>query len=427
MLILVTGATGFIGSALVERLQQDGHVLRVAVRDPAAARARWPGIDAQAVDFATATRVEAWEPLLEGVEAIVNTVGIIRETRDQTFRSLHVDAPVALFDAATAAGVARIIQLSALGADADAVSAYHRSKREADEALAARHPHAAIVQPSLVFGMGGESARHFLRMAAAPVRMLPGDGRQRVQPIHVDDLCDAIAALIRIERMPPRVAAVGPQCLELRDYLAMLRAGLGAGRAWPMRVPMPVMRLLARLGDRAARVPIDSERLAMLERGNCADAASITALLGRVPRPVPAFIPRAEAARLLREQRVQLGITLLRWSIALVWLASGIVSLGVWPVEQSLAMLARVGLHGSLASIALYGAAGLDIAFGIGTLVLAGQALRRLYEAQIALIVGYTLLIAMFLPELLLHPFAPILKNLPMLAALALLRWNERA
>ncbi|RYD14297.1 MAG: NAD-dependent epimerase/dehydratase family protein [Lysobacteraceae bacterium] len=427
MLILVTGATGFIGSALVERLQHGGHALRVAVRDPAAALARWPGIDARAVDFASATRPDAWRPLLEGVGAVVNTVGIIREARGQTFRNLHVEAPVALFDAASAAGVERFIQVSALGADAGAVSAYHRSKREADEALASRHSHAVIVQPSLVFGAGGQSARLFLRMAAAPVQMLPGQGRQRVQPIHVDDLCDAIAGLIEVDRMPPRIAAVGPQCLELRQYLSLLRAALGAGRAWQLRVPVSLMRVIARIGDRFARMPIDSERLAMLERGNCADAGPIIALLGRSPRAASAFIPRPEAERLLREQRVQFATTWLRWSLALVWIVSGVVSLGLWPIEQSLAMLARVGLHGSLASVALYGAAALDIAFGIGTLVLAGAPLRRLYEAQMVLIAGYTLLIGMFLPELLLHPFAPIVKNLPMLAALVLLRWSERA
>lgn len=426
MRILITGASGFIGSALVERLLRAGHILRLAVRRPEHALQRWPGVEAFAIDFTQALHADAWDRALDHVDAVINTVGIIRETRGQPFQTVHVEAPTALFASAARCGVERVVQVSALGADAAAKSAYHLSKRAADEALMRLHGHAAIVQPSLVFGADGASARQFVRLAALAVTPLPGEGNQRMQPIHIDDLCDGLAALLVRPRMPACVAAVGPRCLSLRDYLQALRTLLGAGRARWLPLPMVVMRQLARLGNRWSRVPVDGDRLAMLERGNCADAAGITALLGRAPRDPRQFITPEEAPQLLRLARIDIGLTVLRWSIAAVWIASGIVSLGVWPIEDSLAMLSRCGLHGTTALAALYGAAALDIGFGIGTLLLRLPLRKRLYEAQIILVAAYTVVIGMFLPELLIHPFAPIVKNLPMLAALMLLRSSER-
>jgi hypothetical protein len=111
---------------------------------------------------------------------------------------------------------------------------------------------------------------------------------------------------------------------------------------------------------------------------------------------------------------------MLRLSVAAVWIVTGIVSLGLYPVSDSYALLARVGITGALtAPIALYGAALLDLAFGIATLVMRRR--RMLWIAQIALMAGYTLLITVFLPEFWLHPYGPLLKNLPMLAAIAVL------
>lgn len=426
MRILLAGATGLIGSALVDRLQQDGHLLRLAVRRPAEAQARWPEAELVPIDFNDAVRPEQWIDALKGVEIVINAVGIIREHGAQRFETLHVAAPIALFEAAARTGVGRIIQISALGADAEAISDYHLSKRRADAYLLACHDHAAIVQPSLVFDCRGSSAQQFLRMAASPIIPLPGKGQQRVQPIHIDDLCECIARLLVVPRMPPCTAAVGPHCLNLRDYLEILRSSLGVGRAWWLQIPMPVMRLVASLGHHLRNPSLDRDRLAMLERGNCADAGALSSLLGRAPRPAHQFIRPAEAPMLLGNIRRRHGLSILRASIATVWLISGVVSLGLWPIEDSLSLLARCGLSGNSAVLALYGASAMDIGLGVGTIALRGRPLLRLYEAQMLLIVAYSVLIGIFLPEFLVHPFAPVVKNLPILAALALLRWSER-
>src|SRR5439155_26090049 len=95
-----------------------------------------------------------------------------------TFRALHDEGPRALFAACRESGVTRVVQVSALGADAEAASAFHRSKRAADDFLLSLPLRGVVVQPSLVFGVGGASAELFTRLAALPLVPLPGGGTQ---------------------------------------------------------------------------------------------------------------------------------------------------------------------------------------------------------------------------------------------------------
>jgi hypothetical protein len=121
-----------------------------------------------------------------------------------------------------------------------------------------------------------------------------------------------------------------------------------------------------------------------------------------------------------------LWLPVLRIALALMWVWTGIVSLGLYPVQDSYALLARTGLHGAAAGIALYGAALLDLVLGVLTLAAPARWRRPVWLAQLALIAGYTLLVTLFLPEFWLHPYGPISKNLPILAAIALLWALER-
>lgn len=108
-----------------------------------------------------------------------------------------------------------------------------------------------------------------------------------------------------------------------------------------------------------------------------------------------------------------------RWAVAVMWIATGIVSLGLYPVADSYALLARAGVPQTLAPLALYGAALLDIA--LGALCFTRRYRRVTWLAQAALILVYTVVISLRLPEFWLHPYGPILKNVPLLAILWLL------
>lgn len=410
MRVLVTGASGFIGSAVSDALEQQGHdVIRATRRGTSA------------VDLAQVPGKDWWLPQLAGVDVVVNAVGILREQGQQTFRALHTDAPIELFKACAEAGVA-VVQISALGADEAATSRYHLSKKAADDALRSLPMSSTIVQPSLVYGPGGSSARLFNQLAVLPVLALPNSGAMQVQPVHLDDV---VAGVLAVIESPPQgtytISFVGPRAMSLREYLAQLRSSLGV-LSRQLVLPWREHLFLAAAGV-AAHFPgssLDRETAGMLLRGNTGPRESFAQLLGRPPRPVDQFIVRREAAPLRTEAVLGVWLPVLRIAIALMWIWTGIVAPGLYPLQDSYALLARVGLQGTVATLALYGAAALSVALGVLTLAPRAGNRRPVWAGQLLLIAAYTLLITVFLPEYWLHPYGPIIKNLPLMAAIAL-------
>ncbi|MCW7537394.1 SDR family oxidoreductase [Aquabacterium sp. A7-Y] len=420
MIVLLTGASGFLGARLTRVLLQAGHHVVCAVRRPPQAASDGVPVRYVAADFERDVTVADWMPRLAGVDAVINAAGILREHGRQSFARIHVQGPCALFAACAAAGVSRVVQISALGADEHAESDYHRSKKAADDYLLGLPlDSVAVVQPSLVYGPGGTSARLFTMLASLPVIGLPGRGAQQVQPIHVDDAVEAIAALLAQPQVCGRVPLVGPHPVSLRDFLATLRQALGLGRPRFLPVPAALVGLAARVGSHLPGSLLDQDTWRMLQRGNTGDAGPTAALLGRPPREVAQFVEPAAVPETRRTAQLAWLLPLARWSVALVWIVTGIVSLGLFPVQQSYELLARAGVPGPLAPLMLYGAALLDLALGIATLLMKRR--RPLWRAQIALMGFYTVVITVRLPEFWLHPYGPILKNLPLLALLWLL------
>ena len=417
MIVLVTGSRGFLGRRLVAALLARGHAVVAGVSS-----ARQPPPDPRCrtlvVDFTRDVEAETWLARLDAVDCAINTVGIIAEEGDRRFATVHVEAPEALFAACAARGV-RAINVSALGADAQAQTAFHRSKRAADEFLLAHHPAAVVAQPSLVFGAAGGSARMFAALASLPLIPLPGSGRQRIQPVHVDDVADALARLVDDRRCDGgRLALVGPAPVTLRDFLASLRAQMDLGPARFLPLPLSLVhagvRVLAWLRSRLAT----PDALSMLERGNTADAAPLGALLGRAPRAVATFIDAERRDDVRRAAQLAWLLPLVRASLAAMWFAAAVTSAGLYPVDASLALLAPLGVSHAGALVLLYAGVAVDFALGVATLA---WPQRRLWEAQAAVIVVYTIVVTLFLPQFWLHPYGPIVKNLPVLALLAVL------
>jgi uncharacterized protein YbjT (DUF2867 family) len=416
MTVLVCGASGFLGRAICARLLAAGHTVLRGQRRAAAA-------DAVAIDFEADTTAAAWLPRLHGVDAVVNAVGVLQDGGGVSFDNVHEHAPRALFAACAAAGVRRVVHVSALGA-ASGDTAYFRSKRAAELALAGTALDWLVLRPSLVYGRDGVSASLFRTLASLPLLALPEVGGAAFQPVHIDDLADAV--LRALAPAAPRarcIDVVGASRMDYAGMLALYRRGMGLGRLHTVTIPAPVMTGLARITGcwRGALLTPDTWR--MLRAGSAADAGDCSALLGRPPRAAATFIAPDEAELLRLRALAAWRRPLWRYVLALVWLVTAWVSLFVYPVADSLALLAEVGLRGAPAQAALYGASALDLGLGLACLLRPG---RTLWLLQAALVLGYTAIISLALPALWAHPFGPVLKNLPILAILFIL-WSEEA
>ena len=272
MKILLTGASGFIGGHLHKALEQDGHEVICADRH-------------HGIDFNRMLSMEDWLPLLKGVDAAINAVGIIVEKGENRFSTLHHQAPAALFRACEQAAVSRVVQISALGADDQAFTPYQLTKKAADDILRSLPLDWFVLRPSLVIGEGGASLAMFRRMARMPLLPLADGGRQRIQPVQVADLVDTVRQCLVSERSRVTLDVVGPESMSFAQWLNRLRQHEGRG---PARVlPLPFSMVLALAHASRFLVPImHPDNLRMLQQGNTADTAPLEAFLGHPPRPV---------------------------------------------------------------------------------------------------------------------------------------------
>lgn len=405
--ILIVGGAGFIGRHVAGRLRAEGHKV------VAASRAE--------VDLARddETRLRA---ALAGVEAVVNCAGLVHDSGDYTMQAVHAEGAKRLFDACVAAGVKRFIHISALGVTAAGETQYQRSKAAAEDYFTARDPEGALIdwrvlRPSVVIGRGGASTTWLIAAAALPFIPCLGGADWRFQPVHVDDLSELVARILGGAATPRSIDVVGPTPMTAFETKLALRDWLGLKRAPSFPVPAALLGFAAALGGGFAAGPLNAETLKMLQAGNVADPAPMTAALDRPPRELKtalALHPASGADR--AAARLFFLRPLLRVSIAILWIATALLSFGLYPAERSYEMLAAIGLTGPLAAAALYGGAAVDLALGV--LLLIGWRPVLVGLLQLASMGAFTLMAAGLGAEYWLHPFAPILKNIPIAAAI---------
>jgi uncharacterized protein YbjT (DUF2867 family) len=278
MNILLCGASGFIGRHIDAALCAAGHQVIAFSRR-----------SAPALDFTRALSINDWLAHLAGVDAVVNAVGVLRDTRRRPMSAVHDQAPRALFDACAQVGVRRVVHISALGIT-DNPTLYARSKQAADAHLLAL-THAgtldgAVLRPSIVFGPGGQSSQLFLALARLPVLLLPRAVQTaQVQPVAVGELARAVANLVAQPQRTGLLELGGPQVLTLAGFIASLRQQLGHGPARIATLPDVLTRLSARCGDVVPVAPWCTETLTLLSTDNVTNPATLRELLGCAATP----------------------------------------------------------------------------------------------------------------------------------------------
>ncbi|MBX3482635.1 complex I NDUFA9 subunit family protein [Phenylobacterium sp.] len=297
-LVTVFGGSGFVGSQAVRYLAKAGWRVRVAVRNPSLAHKMRLLGDVGQVDVVQANvrDLPSLERALAGATAALNLVGVLRETGRQGFQAVHVKGAQNVAVAARAQGVARVVHVSALGADERSASKYARTKAEGEAAVRAVCPDAAIVRPGVVFGVGDRFFNKFASLAQfAPALPLIGGGHTRFQPVFVGDVGRALAQIV----VDPASAGqtfelAGPATYSFRELMELMLAETQQRRLL-VPVPWPAARVLGGLFDLGAALvppPVTADQVEALRTDNVASGRYPgLADLGVTPSTLEAVLP----------------------------------------------------------------------------------------------------------------------------------------
>jgi uncharacterized protein YbjT (DUF2867 family) len=418
MRILLLGASGLIGSAVAARLKRDGHEIVAVGRGGGAAARRVPVDRWVKLDLRQARTAETWRPHLAGIDAVVNCAGVLQDNSRDSPAKVHRDMPLALWKACAAAGVRRVIQLSALGVDRGGITDFSRTKNEGDEALASSGLDWVILRPSVVVGRpayGGSAL--FRALASLPILPRPAEAGP-VDVVQLDDVAETVARLLA-PGAPSRIALelTGPDRLAFTEIVAAYRHWLGWTPPRRFTAPGWLMGIAYRAGDALAwlgwRPPIRSTPGKEIRRGAIGDNREWRRATGIEPQSLadalaanPASVQERWFSRLYLLKPLALG------TFALFWLLTGLISLGPGYERATRYMLAGGGGALSEPSVIAGGLADVAIACAVAWRPTAKLGLWSALGLSVAYLVAGTVL----LPGLWADPLGPMMKIWPILA-----------
>jgi uncharacterized protein YbjT (DUF2867 family) len=285
MRVVVTGANGFVGRHAIPRLLLGRHQVRAVISERPGAEKELPGAGADVdVRRADVRKPESLRGAFDGYEAIIHTVAIPTE-RKQRFAEVNVAGVAHVVAEARRAGVSRMVHMSALGADPASPYPYLRSKGEGQALVTGSGIGHVVLRPSLLFGEGDDFFPRLAFSLLFPVVPVPGDGKSRFQPLHVDDLAQAIVAAVERREISGIHEIGGPEPVTYDDLLAETMRGTGKRRP-TLHVPVTLMKPPAMvMGIFMSDPPVTVDQLDLLAVDNTPGQNALTPVFGVEPRP----------------------------------------------------------------------------------------------------------------------------------------------
>ncbi|MDY0189159.1 MAG: complex I NDUFA9 subunit family protein [Desulfuromonas sp.] len=295
MRIFITGASGFVGTHIVNNLVKAGHSVRCLVHT------HLPSNTTNSIEQFTGDILEPSTLLAgaSGCDAIIHLVGIIRPNPKKgiTFARLHIEASKNIIQTAQLAGIKRYLHMSANGVGANSNRGeYLRTKEEAEALVRKSNLEWTIFRPSLIIGQGGD----FTRLLHQQVQRLPtvpviGDGNYKLMPVAVEDIAQGFTkALTQRDAIGQTYQCCGPSCYTYNELIDLFATSVDKAKVRKVHVPLPLIQPTTKIMQRFSTFPITSEQITMLLGGNtCKDKSSWYNKLGLTATPLLDSIKKA--------------------------------------------------------------------------------------------------------------------------------------
>jgi len=286
MRVAVTGANGFVGRHAIARLLRGGHEVRALISERPGAEKELPDSKGRRLDVrrADVRKPESLRGAFDGIEVVLHTVAVPTE-RKQKFTEVNVAGVANVVAEAKRAGVGRIVHMGALGADPSSPYPYLKSKGQGEALVAGSGIAHVVFQPSLLFGEGDDFFPRLAFSLIFPVVPVPGDGKARFQPLHVEDIAEAIVAAVERHEISGVHQIGGAEPVTYDEMLAETMRATGKRRL-TLHVPVPLMKPPAVLmGLLMADPPVTVAQLDLLAVDNTPHPNALEPVFGVRPRP----------------------------------------------------------------------------------------------------------------------------------------------
>ncbi len=424
MKILILGATGFIGSAIIRRLLRDGHAVTGLGRYTDASKRKIPFADWVTADLARLTTPGDWRSLVEDHDAIVNCAGALQDGLSDDLVATQERSMLALYQASVQAGGRLIVQISARTSNMASDTAFLATKQRADQALAASGLPHVILRPALVIGRNAHGGTALLRALASIPYVTPMVHAQSpVQTVALSDVADIVADSISGKIAPGAdLHLAAGEILTLQQLIGLHRQWLGLASSPTASLPAMLAAPVTWLADMAGRLgwrsPLRSTAMAVMSQGVTVDGAYPQGFAFKTAAQTLADNP--SGVQDLWFSRLFLLKPIILVCLSLFWLLSGLIPL--FDVSRASAHFLPFMPSGAALTVTIT-TCFIDIALGAAVLLrpYARKAMVGMLLVTSTYMLGGTVLV----PELWLDPLGPLVKVLPSialtLAALAIL------